>query len=131
MATNGPNISPVIRYRDAAAALHWLERAFGFERLADYRDDEGKVVHAELRYGSGMVMIGEARDESLGPAPGSGWCYVVVEDVDAHHARAVESGAEIVYGLTDQDYGSRDYAALDPEGNHWSFGTYHPTLDPH
>ncbi|MEA2449734.1 MAG: hypothetical protein QOG63_1666, partial [Thermoleophilaceae bacterium] len=73
----------------------------------------------------------EARDESLGPAPGRGWCYVVVEDVDAHHARAVESGAEIVYGLTDQDYGSRDYAALDPEGNHWSFGTYHPTLDPH
>jgi uncharacterized glyoxalase superfamily protein PhnB len=128
--TAGPNISPVLRYRDPAAALDWLERAFGFERVADYRDGDGNVQHAELRYGSGMVMIGGATT-GTGPDPGSGWCYVVVEDTDAHHARAKEAGAEIVYGITDQDYGSRDYAARDPEGNHWSFGTYHPSLEPH
>jgi uncharacterized glyoxalase superfamily protein PhnB len=131
MATPGPHISPVIRYRDAAAALDWLEQAFGFERVADYRDDDGKVAHAELRYGSGMVMIGEAREDGMGPPPGSGWNYVVVEDADAHHARAREAGAEIVSGLSDQEYGSRDYSARDPEGNHWSFGTYHPSLEPH
>jgi uncharacterized glyoxalase superfamily protein PhnB len=28
--------------------------------------------------------------------------------------------------LTDQDYGSREYAARDPEGNVWCFGTYRP-----
>ena len=129
MANPGPNISPVLRYRDAAAALDWLEKAFGFTRVADHRDDDGKVGHAELAYGTGMVMVGEATSSGMGPPPGSGWNYVVVEDVDAHYARAKEAGAEIVYELTDQDYGSRDYSARDPEGNHWSFGTYHPSLD--
>ena len=52
--------------------------------------------------------------------------YVVVDDPDAHHDRAVAAGANVVMPLTDQDYGSRDYAARDPEGNQWSFGTYQP-----
>ena len=52
--------------------------------------------------------------------------YVVVDDVDAHHRRAVEHGAEILMPPTDQDYGSRDYMARDVEGNVWSFGTYAP-----
>jgi uncharacterized glyoxalase superfamily protein PhnB len=52
--------------------------------------------------------------------------YVVVEDPDAHHARAVSAGAEVVFPLTDQDYGSRDYAVRDLEGFVWCFGTYVP-----
>jgi uncharacterized glyoxalase superfamily protein PhnB len=51
----------------------------------------------------------------------------VVEDAGAHHARAVEAGAEIVMALRETDYGSRDYAAQDPEGNLWYFGTYAPS----
>ena len=50
----------------------------------------------------------------------------MVEDADAHHARAKAAGAEIVMELMDTDYGSRDYAARDPEGNVWNFGTYRP-----
>jgi uncharacterized glyoxalase superfamily protein PhnB len=49
-----------------------------------------------------------------------------VDDPDAHHDRAKAAGAEIVQQLTDQDYGSREYAAVDPEGHVWSFGTYDP-----
>ena len=52
--------------------------------------------------------------------------YVVIEDADAHYARAKAAGAEIVRELEDQDYGSRDYSARDFEGNLWSFGTYRP-----
>ena len=51
---------------------------------------------------------------------------MIVEDPDSHHARAVAAGAEITRELTDQDYGSREYAAKDPAGNVWSFGTYRP-----
>ena len=61
------------------------------------------------------------------PPPGSGAVYVVVkDDIDTHHDRAKAAGAQIVYGPADQDYGSRDYSARDPEGNLWSFGTYAP-----
>jgi uncharacterized glyoxalase superfamily protein PhnB len=38
----------------------------------------------------------------------------------------VAAGATIIQGLIDQDYGSREFAALDPEGNVWCFGTYRP-----
>jgi uncharacterized glyoxalase superfamily protein PhnB len=54
--------------------------------------------------------------------------YIVVDDIDAHHRRAVEHGAEILMPPTDQDYGSRDYMARDAEGNIWSFGTYAPEI---
>jgi uncharacterized glyoxalase superfamily protein PhnB len=50
--------------------------------------------------------------------------YVAVDEVDSLHDRAKSAGAEIVMAPQDQDYGSRDFAARDPEGNIWSFGTY-------
>jgi uncharacterized glyoxalase superfamily protein PhnB len=121
---------PILRYRDAHAAIEFLERAFGFERKAVYEGADGTVDHAELAFGGGVVMLGSVRDSEWSrqaPPPGSGAVYVVVKnDVDAHHDRAKAAGAEIVYGPVDQDYGSRDYAARDPEGNLWSFGTYAP-----
>jgi uncharacterized glyoxalase superfamily protein PhnB len=51
----------------------------------------------------------------------------VVDEVDAHFARAKAAGAEIIREPEDQDYGGRDYSARDPEGNVWSFGTYAPS----
>ena len=50
----------------------------------------------------------------------------MVDDPDALYERAKRAGAEIQMELTDQDYGSRDFIARDPEGNIWSFGTYDP-----
>ena len=49
---------------------------------------------------------------------------LVVDNPDELHARAVQLGATIVRGLTDEDYGSRGFTMRDPEGVHWSFGTY-------
>src|SRR3712207_834382 len=119
-------ISPILGYRDARAAIEFLERAFGFERKAVHAGENGTIQHAELRYGGGLVMLG-SDDGRFGHHAGQGWCYVVVPDADAHHAQAVAAGAEVVYPLRDQDYGSRDYSARDPEGNLWSFGTYDPS----
>ncbi len=77
-------------------------------------------------------MLGTAKDDILGMktardlgAVNQG-IYVHVADVDAHHDRAKNGGAEIVFGLTDMEYGSREYSARDLEGNLWSFGTYLP-----
>jgi uncharacterized glyoxalase superfamily protein PhnB len=117
-----PNIFPALRYRDPNAAIGWLGRAFGFSEKAVHRGDDGAVHHAELQLGAGMIMLGG----DAGAAPGVHTIYVVVDDPDAHHARAVAAGAEITRGLTDQEYGSREYGVLDLEGNRWSFGTYDP-----
>jgi uncharacterized glyoxalase superfamily protein PhnB len=116
-----------MRYYDAAAAIEWLERAFGFTRQVAYDDGDGVVQHAELRYGDGLVMLGQWRGEDDHRKPGAGWAYVAVDDLDAHHARAREAGAEIVGEIQHLDYGSF-YGARDPDGNLWSFGTYRPEL---
>ncbi|MDE2640756.1 MAG: VOC family protein, partial [Chloroflexota bacterium] len=56
--------------------------------------------------------------------------YVIVPDVDAHCARARAAGAEVVMEPADQDYGGRLYAARDPEGQLWNFGSYDPWAAP-
>ena len=50
--------------------------------------------------------------------------YIAVSDLDAVCERARSAGATIEMEPTDQDYGSRDFVARDPEGNLWCFGTY-------
>lgn len=127
-----PNIFPALRYKDAAAAVEWLQRAFGCTEKAVYRGDDGTVQHAELQLGAGIVMFGQSSGEPfLGggtpdPATSTMSIYVLVENPDAHYARAKAAGAQIVRELTDEDYGSREYSARDLEGNLWSFGTYNP-----
>ena len=120
-------IFPALRYRDARAAIDWLGRAFGFEPRMVVDGENGAVAHAELILGDAMIMLGSVRDgDGYSPPPGGGAAYIVVADPDAHHERARAAGAEIVRELADTDYGSREYSARDPEGNHWSFGTYQP-----
>jgi len=120
------SITPILRYDDAHAALDFLERAFGFERLAVHEQDDGKVGHAELRLGEGVVGLsstgaGKAVYDQCAHTAG---VYVVVDDVDPLYERAKAAGAEIVMEPVDQDYGSRDFSVRDPEGNLWAFGTY-------
>ncbi|MET9886809.1 VOC family protein [Streptomyces sp. NPDC006430] len=127
-----PSIFPTLLYRDAKAAIQLLTEAFGFTQVAVYEGDDGVVMHAELAYGTGAVMLGSkgrgGTFDKLMEHAGPAGIYVVVDDVDAHHRRAVEHGVEIAMEPTDQDYGSRDYMARDAEGNVWSFGTYAPQV---
>jgi PhnB protein len=116
-----PNLFPCLRFRDEHAAMDWLERAFGFERHAVYADDDGIILHVELKLGPGILMLGSAPEDQLGYS-----IYVYVEDLDAHYACAREAGAEITRPLADTSYGTREYGARDLDGHLWFFGTYHP-----
>ena len=123
----GQRFSPVLIYDDAEKAIRFLTEAFGFTEHAVHRTPDGAIAHAELAYeGSHVGLADRVKGEDsifdLGPCA----IYVVVDDPDAHHDRAVAAGAEVVFPLTDQDYGSRDYAVRDPEGFVWCFGTYVP-----
>ena len=126
------NCIAFLSYDDADAAVDWLEQAFGFERSSVHAGPNGKIAHDELRYGDGMVMLGPAGPNGFGlktpkelGAVSQG-VYVIVDEIDAHHDRALAAGAEIVRQPNDTDYDSREYMARDPEGNIWSFGTYRP-----
>ncbi len=118
-------IIPTLRYDDPRAAITWLQRAFGLDVRAMHENEDGTIGHSELTFGDGLVMIGERKGGDQFDT-GRAVLYLVTDDPDGHHDQAVAAGAEIVHELTDQPYGSREYAALDPEGNVWSFGTYDP-----
>lgn len=120
-----PTVFPTLQYDDPGAAIEFLCEAFGAERHAVY-SDEGVIRHAELRLGHGIVMFGPSRPEAPASGGRASSVYVVVSDLDAHHARALAAGAEIVREANDTDYGSREYAARDSEQNMWYFGTYQP-----
>ena len=128
-------IIPTLRYRDAAAAIDWLCRAFGFAKHLVVPMDDGSIAHAQLTLGDGMIMLGSAHDDAFGklqkpPADvggvGTQSPYIIVADVDGHHARAVAAGARVVMPPEDKDYGGRGYGCLDPEGHLWNFGSYDP-----
>ncbi|KAF0962196.1 VOC family protein [Rhodococcus sp. T7] len=117
---------PTLVYRDARAAIRFLVEAFGFDEKAVYGDGD-RVDHAELGWPKGGgIMLGSPREDSVisDLPPGTGSVYLVVDDPDALHERAVAAGATIVAGLKDEDYGSRGFTCRDPEGVFWSFGTY-------
>jgi DNA-binding transcriptional MerR regulator len=113
-------------YRDIEAAQRHLVDVLGLEAGELTRDEDRRVVHGEVFAGDGVIwMHPESEDYRLASPATSGTashCMAVdVDDVDAHHARAVEAGAEIVYGPTEMPYGVREYAARDSEGGLWSF----------
>jgi uncharacterized glyoxalase superfamily protein PhnB len=128
-----PTVWPTLRARDAHGLVRFLVEAFGFEEAMVVADGD-VVAHAELHWpAGGGVMIGSAgpaEDGSRGPddpwllRPGTAGTYVVCEQPDELFARAVAAGARIVTEPHDTDYGAREFAVRDPEGNHWSFGTY-------
>lgn len=134
MSIEPPRIYPTFRYRDAARMIDWLVEAFGF-RIHSRHENAGRTVHAELALGSSMIMLGETADDAFGAmvgGPGHAGgksLYIAVDDADALFARAQAAGAGILEGLTDRDYGSRDFICSDPEGNVWCFGTYWPKAD--
>ena len=126
-----PTIYPFLRYDDAPAALEWLERAFGFRKTMEVPGANGTVAHAEMSFGTGMIMLGSTRVATSVREPADALAarrgiYVAVDDADAHYERARAAGAEITRELEDTEYGSREYSARDLEGYHWSFGTYRP-----
>ena len=131
-AIEPPRIYPTFRFRDAATMIDWLGDAFGFTVKARYEDDKGVVGHAELALGSSIIMCGQAQEDEYGNIVGEPGdqggksLYVAVDDVDALFERARKAGAAIEQGLTDRDYGSREFICRDPEGNVWCFGTYWP-----
>lgn len=120
-------ITPYLVYDDPAAAIDWLDKAFGFQTKVRVEDGAGNIVHCELEYGGGVVGIGGPSDAARSPKAIGGQytqnLYTFVnEDIKAHYERAQAAGAEVFRELADQEYGDRVYGCRDPEGHKWFFG---------
>ena len=124
-AVSLPAIVPIIYYEDASS-LDWLVRAFGFELGEKMVGPNSTIMHAELSYGDGLIMVGTPIPERTWKTP-KGLSGVLmqsvmvrVDDVGAHCERARAAGAAILVE-PEESYGMRRYRAEDCEGHVWTF----------
>ena len=130
-----PRISSSVFYDDAAAAIDWLVRAFGFEVQLKVEGERGQIIHSQLTLHGGLIMVGQAglterhpfcrSPRGVGGVNTQVLC-VFVDDAEAHCERAREAGAIIRVAPATEDYGEeywadRTYEAEDLEGHHWFF----------
>lgn len=124
-----PGVWPTLSYRDAETALRFLVEVIGFTEVVVMRGGERPIEHAELAWpDGGGVMFGSdpgvERWSGRAGGPGSSSAYLSIDDVQAVADRVTRAGWEMLRPLAETDYGSKECAFLDPEGNAWSVGTY-------
>lgn len=118
----------LLAYRDLAAAHAWLVQVFGLAP-GPLILDGNRAIHGEVHAGDGVIWLHrEAPEHQMVPPLATGGLVtaslaVHVDDVDGHHARVRDAGAEVVYPPVDQPYGYREYSVHDLEGHLWSFQT--------
>ncbi len=128
-------MSASVFYDDPKAAIDWLCRVFGFQVRLKVESEEGELMHSELTFEEAVVMVGATGGKAAyqqlfrSPLAAGGVTQALgfyIDDVDAHHARAVAAGANVVRALATNDYGAeywsdRTYGAIDAEQHLWWF----------
>lgn len=128
-------ITPYLHVRGAAEAIAFYVKVFGARELYRMAEPGGRIGHAELRFGGGMLMladehpeVGALSPESVGGSPLL--LVVYVEDVDATVKRALEAGARLARPVEDQFYGDRAGSVTDPFGHVWWIATNREDVPP-
>lgn len=133
LSGSSPTITAGLLYNDAAEAIEWLCRVFGFSKRFVVPGANGAVAHAHLVFGNGGVMLSSAEAYAypeMCKSPretggiGTAEIIVFVADPDAHFQHSVAEGAQILIPIESKPYGGRGYTCKDPEGHVWAFGNY-------
>ena len=121
------SVTPYLLIEGADELVEFLEDAFDAEILSRQDRPDGTLMHAELRIGDSMVMVGEATEE-FGPLPAT--LYLYVEDCDDVFAAALDAGATIAMEPMTMPHASERYGAVtDPSGNVWWIATHLEDVD--
>jgi len=113
-------VTPYLVVDDATTEIAFLESAFGASVTTASRDPQGRLMHAEIRIGDSLVMLGEAGGE-VKALPAA--IYLWVENVDETYGKALAAGATSVRAPEDQPYGHRNAGVVDGNGISWWIGS--------
>jgi PhnB protein len=120
-------VTPYLPVQGVSRLIEFLKQAFGAEEIHVATMPDGSVMHAQVKIGDSMVMMGEARGEWKAMP---GMLYLYVDDVDAWYHRALKAGATSVRELTNEFYGDRVGGVQDPSGNQWWMATHVEDVSP-
>lgn len=126
---NYPAVTPYLCCKNAARAVEFYQRAFGASEIMRLAEPSGRIAHAELKIGDGMIMLADEypdinfrSPETIGGSPVT--IHVYVPDVDATVKQAVAAGATLLRAVEDQFYGDRSGRLSDPFGHVWIVSTH-------
>jgi uncharacterized glyoxalase superfamily protein PhnB len=129
-------VVPGLYYRNARAMIDWLCDTFGFEKQLVIPGPDGSVMHSQLTFGNGMIMIGSVasgtpgstliqQPDEVGDAQ-TQMLSLLVSDCTEIYAKAQAAGAKILSKLEKKNFGGEAFSCSDPEGHIWNFTTYDP-----
>ncbi len=129
-------VTPALTTKDVEKAIGFYTRAFGAEeRMRFLAPDQKGIMHAELKIGDSIIMLGEEHPhmgchgpESLGGTPVS--LYLYVEDADHIFSQALAAGAKADKPVEDMFWGDRCGTLTDPFGHKWNVATHKENLTP-
>ena len=117
-------VTPSLVIAGAAKAIEFYKKAFGAVEKSRFPAPNGTLMHAEIRIGDSIIMMGDEMPEqggrgpkSLGGSPVT--LFIYQDNVDAAWKRAVDAGAKVVMPLSDQFWGDRGGCLEDPFGHNW------------
>jgi len=116
--------------------IDWLCKVFGFEKQIVHVGPGDIVMHAQLTFENGMIMVGSVSNQTpatklfkqpdeIGGAETQA-PYLIVSDIDAIYARAKAAGAKMLLDLEEKEHGGKAFTCADPEGHVWHLGTFDP-----
>ena len=115
------SVTPYLVVRDAASLITFLKQAFDADELIRHARPDGTIMHAQIKIGSSIVMMGEPMGDQK-PVPSM--LHLYVEAVDEVYQKALDAGATSIMEPTDQFYGDRSGGVIDTHGNQWWIGTH-------
>lgn len=123
-------VTPMIMVKDARKAIEFYKRAFGAEELFVMPGPDGwGVMHAEVRIGDSIIMMGEEHPqepcksaETIGGSPVS--FYIYLKDVDEAFKTALAADAEAQMPVQDMFWGDRAGTVQDPFRYKWTLATH-------
>ena len=120
-------VTPYLVVPDPARLIEFVKAAFGAEEIDRTADPSGRVMHATVRVGNSMVMMGQSTEKH---PPQPSMLYLYVPDCDATYRAAVKAGGRSIMEPVDQWYGDRSGAVFDPFENQWWIGTHKEDFSP-
>jgi PhnB protein len=121
------SVTPYLTIEGVARLLEFVKAALDGQERERITGPDGRIVHAEVRIGDSVVMMGEARGDWK-PMPGT--IYLYTTDADATYKRALKAGATSLAEPANQFYGDRHAAVRDPVGNVWWIATHIEDVSP-
>lgn len=126
-------ITPHLIVSDAAKAIDFYKKALGAQEKDKFLLPDGKgVMHAELKIGDSIVMLGNERGpHCLSPKSRGGTTvslHLYSDNADAAFDRAVKAGCTVKMPMADMFWGDRYGQVEDPFGHQWSFATHKQDL---